>query len=457
MRPQRDGRPDGRAAQRRWRDLPLDGRGRPLTRSRPAREEKVHRRPTEGSPRRRYALILTALAAIIYANTPTFDYALDDHLFITDNQFTLRGFAGIRDILTHDSLAGYYGANTIPVAGGRYRPLSLTTYAVEHALFGARPGISHFINVVCYSATVLVLFLLLQRLFPSSADAMWYRNLPFLAAAFFAVHPVHSEVVATIKGRDDLLGLLLGLSALLVWLRYVETKALSAATLSGVLLFLGMTSKESTISFLAAGPIVLWYFTRRAPHEILVATWPFVVAALGYVALRFIVSGTGTVTIAPELMNEPFLHAQGGQRMATILLTWLVYLKLLVFPHPLTHDYYPYHIPLVDFSNPLVIASIVVTLLLIYLMVRGVARRTIVSFCVAWSFATFALVSNLFLDIGTFMNERYLYVPSIAFSILIAWALIEHVPDKRIVAGVSVLADLVAERQDLRAQLRMEG
>jgi Flp pilus assembly protein TadD len=285
---------------------------------------------------------------------------------------------------------------------------------------------------------------LLQRLFPSSADAVWYRNLPFLAAAFFAVHPVHSEVVATIKGRDDLLSLLLGLSALLVWLRYVETKALAAATLSGVLLFLGMLSKESTVSFLAAGPIVLWYFTRRAPREIAVATWPFVVAALGYVALRFIVSGTGTVTIAPELMNEPFLHAQGGQRLATILLTWLVYLKLLVFPHPLTHDYYPYHIPLVDFSNPLVIVSVVVTALLVYLMVRGVARRTIVSFCLAWSFATFVLVSNLFLDIGTFMNERYLYVPSIAFSILIAWALIEHVADKRIVASVSVLLILVA-------------
>jgi hypothetical protein len=415
-----------------------------VTRPRTARKAEVHPRPAERVARSSYALVLMALAAIIYSNTPTFDYALDDHLFITDNQFTLRGLAGLKDILTHDAVAGFYGDNTQPIAGGRYRPLSLATHAVEYACFGQRPGISHLINVLCYSVTILVLFLLLQQLFPRSADAVWYRNLPFLAAAFFAVHPLHTEVVASIKGRDDLLSLLLGLLALRYWLKYVEAKTLSLSILSGSLMFLSLMSKESTITFLAGGPLILWYFTRRHPREILAATVPLVVGAAAYVALRFAVIGSAEATVAPELMNDPFLHAEGGQRLATVFFTWLLYLKLLVLPHPLTSDYYPYHIPLVDFSDPRVIASLVVTAVLVYLMLQGVTRRTVVSFCVAWYFATLFLYSNLLLKVGILMNERFLYVPSIAFCVLLAWALIEYVLDKRVVACVSVLLILAA-------------
>ena len=383
--------------------------------------------------------MLLAVPALVYCNTFRFGYALDDHLFITNNQFTLKGIAGIKDILTHDSMTGFYGVQKIPVAGGRYRPLALTTFALERTCFGERPGLSHVINVLCYSATILVLFLLLQRLFPDSAHAIWYRNLAFLAAAFFAVHPLHAEVVANIKGRDDVLSLLFGLWALVYWLRSVDEKSRTASILSGFLFFLSLMSKEATISFLVVGPLILWYFERRRPREILNAMTPLAAAALAYLALRFAVVGTATVTVAPELMNDPFLHAHGGQRLATILLTWLLYLKLLVFPHPLTHDYYPYHIPLVGFSDPRVVGALAVTSVLVYVMLRGMMRRTIVSFCLAWFFATFALYSNLLFGIGTFMNERFLYIPSIAFSVLLAWALIEHVADKRIVACVSVL------------------
>ena len=67
---------------------------------------------------------------ILYANTLFNDFALDDKLAITDNEFTKSGFAGIPDILKTDYFTGFYGKKTGYVTGGRYRPLSLVTFAI---------------------------------------------------------------------------------------------------------------------------------------------------------------------------------------------------------------------------------------------------------------------------------------------------------------------------------------
>ncbi len=379
------------------------------------------------------------LALVVYGNTLGFDYALDDHIVITGNRFTHRGLAGIPAIFAHDSMAGYYERRTIPVAGGRYRPLALATFAVEYALLGERPAVSHALNVLLFGATVVLVFLLLARVFPDSADARWYGNVAFLATALFAVHPVHTEVVANIKGRDDLLSLLFGLSALLCWWRSTETRTRSAPVLAGVLFFLALLSKESAVGLLAVVPLIAWYFLGHSPRRALTTAMPFAVATLGYLALRLAVLGFGSPTVAPELMNDPFLHAQDGQRLATVLLTWLLYLKLLIFPHTLTHDYYPYHIQLTGFLDPGVLASMAVFAALVAVMVIGIRPRTVVSFWIAWYLVTFAPVSNLLFGVGTFMNERFIYIPSIAFCALLAVALHRCLPDARLVAAVSVL------------------
>jgi len=383
--------------------------------------------------------VLVVLAVITYGNTLWFDYALDDKIVIVDNAFTVRGLAGLKDIFTHDALTGYYGSDKSIVAGGRYRPLPLATHAIEYQLFGQNPAISHLVNVVCYALTTLLLFALLRRLFPRSATAPWYRDVAFLATAFFTVHPVHTEVVANIKGRDDVLSLLFGLGALVYWLRYVTSKGRGAIVAACGLLFLALMSKESAISILAVGPLILWFFERKPPSEIVRSTIPLVVTAVVYVGIRFLAIGRVETAAMPSLMNNPFLFATTEQKYATIVLTWLWYLKLLIFPYPLTHDYYPYHVPLVRFSHPLVLASLVAHVVLGYLLFVGARRRTVVGFCVALYVATFALYSNLLFVVHTFMNERFLYVASLAFCVLLAWTIVEHVGKREIAATLSAL------------------
>jgi tetratricopeptide (TPR) repeat protein len=86
-----------------------------------------------------------------------------------------------------------------------------------------------------------------------------------------------------------------------------------------------------------------------------------------------------------------------------------------------------------------VIASLVVHAVLVFLLVTGVRSRTVLSFCMAWYFATFAIASNLLFSIGTFMNERFMYVASVAFCVLLAWALARRASNRAAVVAVSVL------------------
>ena len=86
------------------------------------------------------SLVLLVLGLIFYANSLTNLYALDDGIVIQQNKYVQEGFRGIPGIFTTDVYENFYsqmGAEE-QLAGGRYRPLSVLTFALEQQLFGRR-------------------------------------------------------------------------------------------------------------------------------------------------------------------------------------------------------------------------------------------------------------------------------------------------------------------------------
>jgi len=76
-------------------------------------------------------IIIFVFTCMIYSNTLWNKYAIDDTIVITDNKFTQKGFAGIKDLMTHDAFVGFFGERGSKlVSGGRYRPLSMVTLAL---------------------------------------------------------------------------------------------------------------------------------------------------------------------------------------------------------------------------------------------------------------------------------------------------------------------------------------
>ena len=96
-------------------------------------------------------LILVLFVVGLYVNTISHEYALDDKMVIENNEYTQQGIKGIKKILTTDMMAGMFGEGAQIVQGGRYRPLSMISFAIEQSLFGGNPHISHVLNILFYA------------------------------------------------------------------------------------------------------------------------------------------------------------------------------------------------------------------------------------------------------------------------------------------------------------------
>ncbi len=389
--------------------------------------------------------IFILLAFILYGQTLSYDYALDDSIVIKKNEFTKQGVAGIDDILSNDTFVGFFGKKKNLVAGGRYRPLSVVTFAIEYELFGLRPGISHFINILLYALTGILLFKILSVLLVQFSSKKWQFSIPFITTLLFMAHPVHTEVVANIKGRDEIMTLLGSLLALWYTLKFLDKKQVKYLAYSFMAFFLAFMSKENTVTFLAVIPLAVFFFTKHSIKDNLISLTPLLLATLIFLGIRQKILGSFSAPVAAELMNNPFLEASVGEKFATIFYTLLLYIKLLIFPHPLTYDYYPKQIPIIGWGDIRAWGS-----LLIYAGMLGTAAfyfiknllsrigvlpnreenksLNLIFFAILFYVATLSVVSNLVFPVGTFMNERFIFISSISFVLIVAWFLSHKLP-----------------------------
>jgi len=378
------------------------------------------------------ALLLFIVAMAPYFQSLDYDYVLDDKIVLTENNYVKKGISGISEILFTESFQGYFGEQKDLVTGARYRPLSIITFALEHQFFGLNKQVSHGVNIFLYGLTVLLLFRVLMMLFPVREDNHWWLGIAFVATLLFAVHPVHTEVVANVKGRDEIMALLGSLATLYTGIRYFNSGKIGWVVASGVLFFLGLLAKESTLTFLAVVPLTGYYFSRASWSRLGIFTGALVLVFLGYLALRvsvigYLLSSGKEIT---DIMNNPFYGMSVGERLATIFYTLGLYIKLLFFPHPLTHDYYPYHIPIMNFADWQVWLSMLAYVGLAFLGIRGLRKLDIPSYGIWIYLATLSIVSNLPFSVGTFMNERFIFMPSVGFCIVLAWLLMKWLPEK---------------------------
>ncbi len=400
-------------------------------------------------------LIVGILAFGLYAATLGYGYALDDTMVIEKNQFVQKGFGGIGDIFRFESFRGYFGEQKQLLEGDRYRPFSLATFAAEIGLFGKdKPFLGHFLNLLCYILTAILLYRVLVFMFPQNEDLVeelqtsnlklqTFLSVPFLATALFIGHPLHVEVVANIKGRDEILALLGELSALYFMFKWIQLNNLKYLIALFSSIFVALLSKESAITFLVIIPLTALFFTKATTSEKIKVTIPVVAATLFYLIVR--VNAIGYLLdgkVVADLMNNPFYGMTAADRLATISYTLLLYLKLHIFPHPLTHDYYPFQIPRLTWSDWRALLGLGLHIGLVAVILRGWKNRTIWSYAAAFYLITLSIVSNVLVSVGTFMNERFVYHASIAFCIAAAYFLTRKFMPKMATIGIAAVSIL---------------
>lgn len=379
--------------------------------------------------RRLQVVVLFLVSFLLYANTLTHGFVLDDGIVITENKAVRAGFSGLKVLFTKDSFFGFSGSSEAAhiVAGARYRPLSLALFAVLYQFFGAQPFVFHLFTVLLYAGVVVLLY----RTFALLLAPVWSEGTAaaaaFATALLFAVHPVHTEVVANVKSCDELLALGGGLLALFAALRAVDRRSGKWVFVAAAAFFAACLGKENAITFLAIIPLCIWWWRDRGQsRDFFVKTSGAIGAAgIAFLVLRHAVTGgfSGGNEAANALLNNPYVKQVNGQwvafsageRTATIFYALGKYLQLLVLPHPLTHDYYPKYIDRLTWANPLSLLSAALYMALAVFAVLGPRRFLAGRFAAAWYLLALSVVSNLAFPVGTHLNERFLFTPSVGF------------------------------------------
>jgi tetratricopeptide (TPR) repeat protein len=400
-----------------------------------------------------HMLGLFALSVLLYVNTFSHEYAQDDAIVIYDNMFTSDGVKGIPGILQNDTFYGFFkeeGKANL-VAGGRYRPFTLILFALEVQLFGLSPMIGHLMNALYYALTVVVLYLVVFQFFSTeSSNAKAYFT-ALVTALLFAAHPIHTEVVANIKGRDEIFTLLGSLLALYCSFKAMKTKQIVWHFLAGVFFFMALMSKENAITFLAIVPLTYFFFTKTEVLDWIKSTIPFIVAAGVFLFIRTQILGFSLGDTSMELMNNPFLKIENGtyvnftfgEKLATILFAMGKYLQLLFFPITLTHDYYPRQIDLMQWTDWSVLLSLITYLGLSAYALVGLLKKNPLSYAILFFLITFSIVSNVLFPVGTHMSERFMFMPSVGFCMAIALLLWNQFLAKKKTGNLNIAMGLV--------------
>lgn len=387
------------------------------------------------------AVVVAALAAGLYAQTAGHEFTWDDGYNVVENA-GIRDLANIPRFFTEPWGAGAADAMSRGINTNYYRPVALTSYALDHALFGLSPAAFHGTNVLLHVLVSLLVLWLGLRLFPSRRDRLGVA----LGAALFAAHPVHTEAVDVITYRTDLLAALFTVAALVVWLPGGRGRGAGAERrvvwLWAPLLYaLGLGAKEMAAPLpLLLALLDLWAPPR--PLRLWQRAWrlvPVAAVLLGYLALR--------ATLLEPSAYSYFGDAPGGVIALTMLGVFGLYVRLLVLPWPL-NPFYDWSV--VPLESSLLAARPLLGLALLAAWVGAVAvaarSRPRLAFCLA-SLVVLLLPVSQVLPVVVAAGERFLYLasagPLLAAGLGVAWLARRALPVRRAVWTCAALVLLV--------------
>ena len=397
-------------------------------------------------------LIIFVFAFILYARGISNEYTTDDHVVTDQNDLVKKGFEAIPTIFSTDYLYGY---NNGLMSGPVYRPASLVMFAIEWQFFPENPYIFHFMNVLLFSITCWLLYLLLYKLIEKIPFSFGNVNnikllFPFVCCILYAAHPIHTEVVDNIKSRDEILCFLFGILAIFCFVKSVSKRAVLNLIFGSICFFLSILSKETGITFLIVIPLTLFVFTNSSIRKlVLISIIVIVIAVIYYIIREYVLRNIRLNTGDNNLYNSVVAAPNFISRQATVFYILLRYILLLLFPYNLTCDYNYNMIKIQTLTDIPAIAGILINSGLGIYAVINLRKKSIISYGILFYFITLSPVSNMFIYTGATMAERFMYTPSFGFCIIISYFLIRLTTIKNKMKGIKNPLELFTQNKTL--------
>jgi len=238
----------------------------------------------------------------------------DDNKYVTENPL----------LVAPDGLWRIWFSTEVP---SQYFPLTYTTFWLEYKLWGLNPAGYHIVNIALHTINALLVWLLLSRL---SVPGAW------LAAAIFALHPVHVESVAWITERKNVLSCMFYLLAIVAWLKFTIKPMIphwKYYFLAIALYALAIFSKTTACTLPAAFLLIVWYKNVYVSGRRVLYVVPFIVLgiAMGLLAMWWEYHHQGT-------QGKEFTFSVMERLLISSRSLWF-YSSKLIWPTSLTFSY----------------------------------------------------------------------------------------------------------------------
>jgi protein O-mannosyl-transferase len=257
-------------------------------------------------------LVLASITFMVYARTIFLDYTkLDDSIFIVEN-------AQYNSDAKNIGVSFQRGLFN-PTKDAYYRPLFLVDFILESRIFGIKPAGYHFTNLIYHIISVILLFLFLKRIKIPPIDS-------FLLSLLFAVHPVLTQAVAWIPGRNDMLLMIFFLSSFILLFKYFEKPAPVLLFLHALFFLAALFTKETAIII----PVIIggfsFFYLKCGWRKLVFPLISWIASVTIWALVR------STATLSKNWVSPAEMFHAGLDRMGVIL----QYLGKIFFPVNLT-------------------------------------------------------------------------------------------------------------------------
>jgi hypothetical protein len=377
-------------------------------------------------------IILTSLA---YSNIFNNNFATDDIGYVF-NWKVDKEFVNIPKLFTTDSVP--------EDERGVYRPVKAVFLLLTYKIWGFNVLGYHLNSLLVHLASTVLVYFISLKVFSSNVAMKQFSNLlAFVTAFLFGLHPIHTESITFILASFDSLGFVFELSSFYLYLKASDKLNTKPSTLYAVsLVFAGLAFFTYELTVTLPLLIILYDYCFRfklLTHPIRVSTnskrlkllIPYFLILGSYFFIRFNLLG---LTARGEYLNGSFYTS-----MLVMSKALIEYIKLLLLPFNLSlnHQIFPGVFSVISkeymdlnalrsisIFTPEVITSLAVILLLVFLSWRARKKNPLVLFCIAWFFIGLLPASFIFPQ-SSIMAERYAYLASVGFCLLIALVLVK--------------------------------
>lgn len=384
----------------------------------PVSNRKVYPNPGFSENKYIHYSLFIIFSFLVYGWTYSFEYSFDDKFILNALNNLDNNFNGFLSIFKQ-----WFG-------GADYRPISILSFWLERFFFsGINPHISHIVNVFL---TAIILINIYELILAGKfyADENKLLICAFLCALLFLVHPIHVNVIANIKSRDNLLSMLFGLMASIQLLKALDQKQYRRIPVYFIFILLALLSKFDSYIFIII-PFIIIVFFRKPEKKFVFRTLAITLFLLFLIlfirSIFYEIPGKEGYIFKLRFDQNPLVKYDTLTNRISLSITSLYYYLKFLFVPMGYHFYFGYDqiqlTPILSIRN---IAAVFISVFLLLMSLHYYHFNRIYLFCLCFFILSIMYALNFFVIVGGIVMDRYNFIPSLAFCLALSALIIDY-------------------------------